>query len=106
MTQEAVASRVGLTFQQIQKYEKGANRISASRLQEFADILEVDVSWFFGSAAESKRPQSAPESAGWLNAFLELPEAHDLMKGFVGIRDKALRRQIARLAERLAEVVS
>ena len=106
MTQEALASRVGLTFQQIQKYEKGTNRISASRLQHFADILKVDVASFFGGASGSKGAQSGSESAGWLKDFLELPEAHDLMKGFVGIRDKALRRQIAKLTARLAEVAS
>jgi transcriptional regulator with XRE-family HTH domain len=104
MTQESLAARVWLTFQQIQKYEKGANRIGAGRLQQFADILEVDVGSFFESDTEPKKSATASESAGWLKDFLQLPEAHDLMKRFVGIRDKVLRRQIAKLAERLAEV--
>jgi hypothetical protein len=96
MTQEALAARVRLTFQ------KGANRIGAGRLQQFADILEVGS--FFESDTEPKQSATASESAGWLKDILQLPEAHDLMKRFVGIRDKVLRRQIAKLAERLAEV--
>jgi transcriptional regulator with XRE-family HTH domain len=106
LTQEDLANGVGLTFQQIQKYEKGANRISASKLQQFADILKTDVAWFFEGASGSQRSRGAFEPADWLKAFMELPEAHSLMKGFVSIRDKTLRRQIARLAERLADVGS
>lgn len=54
MTQEVLAVRVGLTFQQIQKYEKGATRIGAGRLQQFPDILSVDVGSFFESDTEPK----------------------------------------------------
>jgi transcriptional regulator with XRE-family HTH domain len=64
MSQSALAEAVGLTFQQIQKYEKGTNRISASRLFQFAQILAVDIPYFFqGANAESAlNPEAAPAS--------------------------------------------
>lgn len=104
MTQESLADGVGLTFQQIQKYEKGANRISASRLQQFANILKVEVAWFFEGASPTKVAAKTFESADPLKRFADLPEAHQLMKAFVRIRDKELRRHIARLAGRLADL--
>jgi transcriptional regulator with XRE-family HTH domain len=65
MSQSALAEAVGLTFQQIQKYEKGTNRISASRLFQFAQILGVDIPYFFqGADAESAlKPETAPVQA-------------------------------------------
>ena len=65
MSQSALAEAVGLTFQQIQKYEKGTNRISASRLFQFAQILGVDIPYFFqGADAESAlKPETAPVPA-------------------------------------------
>lgn len=102
VTQEVLADSVGLTFQQIQKYEKGANRISASRLQQFASFLNVDVAWFFEGCSVSNS-ESTLESTSWLKEFIELPDAQKLMKAFVQIEDKGLRRHIARLVERLAD---
>lgn len=58
LSQEALANKVGLTFQQIQKYERGTNRISAGRLYELAQILEVPVSYFFDEIEEGE--QQAP----------------------------------------------
>ena len=103
-TQEFLADSVGLTFQQIQKYEKGKNRVSASRLQQFANVLGVDVAWFFDDAPGSKRVRGSDESTESLNEFIALPDAHKLMKAFVQIHDAVLRRQIAQLVERLAEL--
>jgi transcriptional regulator with XRE-family HTH domain len=104
-TQEYLAESVGLTFQQIQKYEKGANRISASRLQQFADTLNVDVPWFFEGAPGSRGAGlSADHSTKELKEFTSLPDAQRLMKAFVQIEDKELRRHIAQLVERLGEI--
>ena len=104
MTQETLADGVGLTFQQIQKYEKGANRISASRLQQFASMLGVTVHWFFEDAPGSKKVKGTDELAAAVGEFTGLDDAHMLMKAFVRIDDKKLRRQIAQLVERLAEM--
>ena len=101
ITQENLADGVGLTFQQIQKYEKGANRISASRLQQFANILKIEVTWFFEGTAGSQISDET-ESLEGLKEFMKLSDGHQLMKAFVKIRDKGLRRLIARLVERLA----
>ena len=103
MTQETLAEGVGLTFQQIQKYEKGANRISASRLQQFANMLGVTVPWFFEDAPGSKKANATDELAAAVSEFTGLDDAQKLMKAFVRIDDKKLRRQIAQLVERLAE---
>ena len=102
-TQEFLAESVGLTFQQIQKYEKGANRVSASRLQQFAIVLNVDVAWFFKDAPGSSL-RTSDQSTELLKEFIASPDAHRLMKAFVQIDDALVRRQIARLVERLAEV--
>lgn len=68
MSQEQLAAAVGVTFQQIQKYERGANRVSASRLYDVARVLGVDISFFFediGDDVTEKRPtQNLPELAG------------------------------------------
>lgn len=102
-TQDSLANAVGLTFQQIQKYEKGTNRVSASRLQQFADILDVDVSWFFEGAPGSKKVTSEDQISKSVREFTDLPDARQLMRAFMRIDDKELRRYIAQLVERLAE---
>ena len=103
-TQEFLADSVGLTFQQIQKYERGANRISASRLQQFARVLDVDIAWFFDGAPGSVSALTADQSTASLKDFIAYPDAHKLMKAFVQIDDAVVRRQIAQLIERLAQV--
>ena len=110
MTQEKLGDQLGVTFQQIQKYEKGANRIGASRLQEISRILDVPVAYFFEDARESvgadvRQPYELAEDAA--PAF-EGPrghpsEAHALAKAFSRIGDPRLRRRIIDLVETLAE---
>jgi transcriptional regulator with XRE-family HTH domain len=104
LSQGKLGDGVGLTFQQIQKYEKGTNRVSASRLQQFANMLKVDAAWFFEGGPGSKRGRATDQSTETLREFTELPDAHKLMKAFVRIEDKELRRRIAQLGERLADV--
>lgn len=103
LTQEFLANEVGLSFQQIQKYENGKNRISAGRLQQFARTLNVNVPWFFYGTPSSSRGDGKSESLSWLKEFTSSPEGQKLMKAFVRIKDKELRRHIAQLVERLAE---
>lgn len=105
MSQTELGTALGITFQQIQKYEKGTNRISASRLQQISDILQIPVPFFFeglpdGSNTSSRKAgQSASEH---LYNFLATSEGLSLAKAFVQIRNKSLRRAVVRLVEEVS----
>lgn len=95
-SQTYLAERVGLSFQQFQKYEKGTNRISASKLHEFAKLLDVPVSFFFDdmpsdmkAAAQATPPSITPDE----NPFDE-PEVQEFVKAYRAIPDAAVRRSI------------
>ncbi|GAB5378357.1 MAG: helix-turn-helix domain-containing protein [Acuticoccus sp.] len=113
MTQEKLGEQLGVTFQQVQKYEKGTNRIGASRLQEIAEILDAPVSYFFEEASPpSNRPVRVEGMALQLaenqSGSFELPrahagEAHALTKAFSRIGDARVRRRIIDLVETLAD---
>ena len=91
LSQTALGNALGVTFQQIQKYEKGQNRIGAGRLQEVAKFFEVPVSSLFGDDAEAPRQSDT-------FALLQLSGAVDLLKAFVTIEDTRLRRDVLALA--------
>jgi transcriptional regulator with XRE-family HTH domain len=101
MSQQVLGRHLGLTYQQIQKYEKGINRIGASRLQQIGRILEVPAAWFFEDA-----PGGWQAGGTWpTNRLLEFLGTHDgraLIVSFAKIRDARLRRRIVDLVERLA----
>jgi transcriptional regulator with XRE-family HTH domain len=102
MSQEKLADRLGITFQQVQKYEKGVNRISASRLQHVGDILEVPISFFFEYAPAPTghgRGLAEASSPAYVNDFLASSEGLTLLKAFMKIDDPVLRRSIVRLVE-------
>jgi transcriptional regulator with XRE-family HTH domain len=103
MSQEKLGDALGLTFQQVQKYEKGANRIGASRLQHIAQILQVPVSFFFegGPAAEGLRGASERASPTYVSDFLATRDGLGLAKAFMAIKDKKLRRCIVALVEEI-----
>jgi transcriptional regulator with XRE-family HTH domain len=103
MSQEKLGDALGLTFQQVQKYEKGANRIGASRLQHIAQILQVPAPFFFegGPAAEGLRGASAALPAH-VSDFLATRDGLGLAKAFTAIKDKKLRRCIVALVEEIA----
>lgn len=110
MTQEKLGDQLGVTFQQVQKYEKGANRIGASRLQEIAHILSVPVSYFFDDVKDSAAPDRTMEYgfAEDASASFDLPhvpngEAHALARAFSRIADARIRRRIIDLVETLAD---
>ncbi len=106
MSQERLGDALGLTFQQVQKYEKGTNRISASRLQQIAKLLSVPVAYFFEGAptgdlavdgfAESTSP-------AYVSDFLATSEGVPLTKAFVRIKDSKVRRRIVDMVEAIAE---
>jgi transcriptional regulator with XRE-family HTH domain len=107
MSQTDLADGLGLTFQQVQKYEKGSNRISASRLQQLCQILQVPVPFFFeGAPAASGIPQAAKAtgdapSPAYVTDFVATSEGLDLVKAFMCIEDAKLRRAIVRLVEEI-----
>lgn len=105
MSQEKLGDALGLTFQQVQKYEKGTNRIGASRLQQISHILQVPVSFFFdGAPTVSGRPGGVEEapSPAYVSDFLATSDGLALTKAFVRIKDPKLRRRIVDLVEAIA----
>ena len=105
MSQEKLGAALSITFQQIQKYEKGANRISASRLQEIARILQVPPSFFFDGAPSGQAPASGfaePETNSYVADFLATSEGLQLNRAFALIRDPKVRRRILDLVTSLA----
>ena len=103
MSQEKLGERMGLTFQQIQKYEKGTNRIGASRLQHIASVLTVPVSFFFEDAPGIPDANGTVEtSRDYVVDFLSSSEGVQLNKAFVRIKDAKLRRRIIDLVRAAA----
>jgi transcriptional regulator with XRE-family HTH domain len=107
MSQEKLGDALGLTFQQVQKYEKGTNRIGASRLQQISHILQVPVAFFFEGApnlptgARQEGMHEAPSPA-YVSDFLATSDGLALTKAFTRISDSKLRRRIVDLVEQIA----
>jgi transcriptional regulator with XRE-family HTH domain len=98
MTQNQLALMVGVRFQQIQKYESGANRISASRLWRFCQALEVPAAYFFEGLSSDRSPVLAPVDEG--QDLLDRPESRDLIRAFHQL-DENPRRRLLDLAKAL-----
>src|SRR6202022_1228239 len=101
MNQETLANALGLTFQQVQKYEGGANRVSASRLSAMADILSVPISYFFGDL----RPDDAeisPEDRQW-REDLQRPATIEFIRLYYAIPHPKIPRQFPDMAKTVAE---
>ena len=102
MSQSTLADGLDLTVQQVQKYEKGTNRISASRLQHISQILQLPVTFFFeGTPGQSKEKDDAP-SLAYVTDFLATRNGLALTKAFMKIKDAKLRRNIVNLIEEIA----
>ena len=107
MSQEKLGDALELTFQQVQKYEKGTNRIGASRLQQISHILQVPVAFFFEGAphfAGGPSPQSLEDapSPAYVSDFLATSDGLSLTKAFMRIPDAKLRRRIVDLVQQIA----
>ena len=106
MSQEKLGDSLGITFQQIQKYEKGANRIGASRLQNISTILETPISFFFEDAPDSSgspvKGMGEAKSTNYVVDFLSSTEGLQLNRAFVKIDDANVRRKIVDLVKSLA----
>jgi transcriptional regulator with XRE-family HTH domain len=105
MSQEKLGDALGLTFQQVQKYEKGTNRIGASRLQQISNILQVPVAFFFEGAPDMPGRVSTGKDApspAYVSEFLATSDGLALTKAFMRIGDPKLRRRIVDLVEQIA----
>jgi transcriptional regulator with XRE-family HTH domain len=105
MSQEKLGDALGLTFQQVQKYEKGTNRIGASRLQQISHILQVPVAFFFeGAPSMGPNPEGMEEapSPAYVSDFLSTSEGLALTKAFMRIKEPKLRRRIVDLVQSIA----
>ena len=103
MSQTDLADGLGLTFQQVQKYEKGANRIGAGRLLQIAGVLKVEPSFFFEDAPGPKSKSGDKELAD-VAEFLASKDGVTLVEVFMAIKHHKLRRGLVDLVERIAEV--
>ena len=105
MSQEKLGEALGLTFQQVQKYEKGTNRVGASRIQQIAEILQVPVSFLFeGGPTGLVKADGSSEAASpsYVSDFLATTEGLSLTRAFTRISDTKLRRSIVDLVEHIA----
>jgi transcriptional regulator with XRE-family HTH domain len=103
MSQEKLGDALGITFQQVQKYEKGTNRISASRLQHIAHILQVPAEFFFEDTPDipAARAANATASLDPIMAFMATSEGLALARAFTRIRNMQARRRIVDLVEEI-----
>lgn len=103
LSQEKLGEQLGVTFQQIQKYEKGINRVGASRLQALSEALNVPIPYFFeGLPLSDFNVANLHESAAQNSNFSSVDEQKELYKAFNSIPDRAVRRKIIELAKILA----
>lgn len=104
MSQEKLGDAVGVTFQQIQKNERGTNRIGASRLVQFSQILQVSPAFFFEGAPTGAITTANKSSTGELTVlFFTLAHAADLAEHFVAIENPAERRALVDVAKAIAD---
>lgn len=104
MNQETLANALGLTFQQVQKYEGGANRVSASRLSAMADILGVPISFFFGDLQGEGGEQTPAEQQS--RERMERPETIELVRLYYAIPDEKVRHQFLEMVKAVAAATS
>jgi transcriptional regulator with XRE-family HTH domain len=108
MSQTELGNDIGLTFQQVQKYEKGTNRIGAGRLHEISRILQVPISFFFegsprepGARAGANGDADGPPLPTYVTDFLATSDGLALTKAFMQIKDANLRRRIVSLVQEI-----
>ena len=102
LSQTELADRIGVTFQQVQKYEKGVNRIGAGRLQRISEALEVPISFFFGGARRRSGARSR-RGGGELFGFMQTSGSVRIVKAFHKIKSRKARQLLVEMAEELAD---
>lgn len=101
LSQETVGKAVDLTFQQIQKYEKGSNRISAGRLVQFAVLLQQPIEWFF-LGAPGYQVDETDKPLVIVERFLSLPYARDVASSYIALQHNHDRNIVSQVARALA----
>lgn len=101
MNQETLADALGLTFQQVQKYEGGANRVSASRLSAMAEILGVPISYFFGDLQAEGAPVDPVDKER--RERMHRPETIELIRLYYAISDQRIRHQFLDMVKTVAQ---
>jgi transcriptional regulator with XRE-family HTH domain len=104
MSQERLAELLGVTFQQVQKYEKGVNRIAVSRLWDIAGALEMPVARFFDGVGGARGVAETRQD--YVDDALATPEGMQLMSLFASIKSQKLRRKVVELVKALTEEAS
>jgi transcriptional regulator with XRE-family HTH domain len=105
MSQQELAAALGVSFQQVQKYEKGVNRIGAGRLQKIADVLQVPITFFYEALPTLRQSKPAlPKAAlpSYISDFLGSGDGLALAEAFMSVRDARQRRCIVILVEAMA----
>jgi transcriptional regulator with XRE-family HTH domain len=103
LSQTELADKIGVTFQQVQKYEKGVNRIGAGRLQRISEALEVPISFFFGATTASTARDAANGGAESVFGFLQTSGSVRIVKAFHKIKSRKARQLLVEMAEELAD---
>jgi transcriptional regulator with XRE-family HTH domain len=101
LSQEKLGESIGLTFQQVQKYEGGANRVSASRLSQIADILGVPISYFFNDLEPDGGEPSQHDAEA--RERLQRPETIELIRSYYAISNQEIRRQFLEMVKTVAQ---
>jgi len=105
LSQERLAEGLGLTFQQVQKYERGTNRISASKLFEISRILEVPIAYFFEGIDGATHPGTDRYTQAYNNVIEQMlaePNGQELAEAFLSIRRRSIKKQLAHLIREIA----
>lgn len=105
LTQKDLADKIGTSFQQLQKYEKGTSRIGPARLQLAAQALEVPISFFFEGSDDGATPsEGEAPAAAFVHKMVAMSDGQQLARAFISIADSKVRRQITDLVESMAEL--
>jgi transcriptional regulator with XRE-family HTH domain len=103
MSQERLAELLGVTFQQVQKYEKGVNRIAASRLFDIAGALDLPVARFFEGLSSTRTSGVAEPQQGYIQDALATPEGAQLMSLFASVKSVKVRRRVIELVKAIVD---
>ncbi len=104
LSQEKLADQLGITFQQVQKYERGTNRIGASRLHQIALVLQAPITYFFEGASDTALPRNSDASP--LAQALSDPATVRLVRAFANIGDPHLKQKAIGIIEAIAETAA
>ena len=102
ISQPKLSAALGLSFQQVYKYERGKNRISAGRLYDFSEVLDVPVTFFFEDVPDTSTPAAPPASGGHSDPFIGR-EAAELFAAYRAISNPVVRHRLRQLAKALSE---